>query len=50
MPEHVDFEEIIGNSEVNACPMHTNTLKQQRSSSSKSNQIYTSFTKFFYKS
>jgi hypothetical protein len=29
MPEHTDFEEIIGNSEVNACPIHTSTLKQQ---------------------
>jgi len=37
MPEHIDFEEIIGNSELNACPIHTNTLKQPRSGSSKSN-------------
>lgn len=50
MPDHIDFEEIIGNSEVNACPIHTNTLKQPRSSSSKSNQLISSFTNFFYKS
>ena len=35
MPEHTDFEDIIGNSEVNACPIHTNTLKKPERSTSK---------------